>query len=72
MAGDAANALGIWITHVLPASTPRSSMLFVDGVLAGLGAVLEFIPPIFLLFFAISLLEDIGYMARAALISMDS
>jgi ferrous iron transport protein B len=67
---DAANALGIWITHVLPASTPPIiTAFFVDGVLAGLGAVLEFIPPIFLLFFAISLLEDIGYMARAALIS---
>jgi ferrous iron transport protein B len=40
-----------------------------DGVIAGLGALLEFAPPIFLLFFAISFLEDIGYMARAALIS---
>lgn len=37
-----------------------------DGIIAGVGSVLVFIPPIFLLFFAISVLEDSGYMARAA------
>ncbi|NNG67061.1 ferrous iron transport protein B [Caldanaerobacter subterraneus] len=37
-----------------------------DGIIAGIGSVLVFIPPIFLLFFAISVLEDSGYMARAA------
>jgi len=37
-----------------------------DGIIGGLGSVLVFIPPIFFLFFAISLLEDSGYMARAA------
>ena len=41
----------------------------VDGIIAGVGAVLEFAPPIFLLFFVISVLEDVGYMARAALLS---
>lgn len=41
----------------------------VDGIISGLGAVLEFAPPIFLLFLVISILEDIGYMARAALLS---
>ena len=39
-----------------------------DGLVGGLGSVFVFIPPIFLLFFAISLLEDSGYMARAAYI----
>jgi ferrous iron transport protein B len=39
-----------------------------DGIITGVGSVLVFIPPIFLLFFAISLLEDSGYMARAAYI----
>lgn len=43
--------------------------LLVDGILGGLGAVLEFAPPIFMLFLMISLLEDVGYMARAALLS---
>jgi len=44
------------------------SSLIVDGIIGGLGSVLVFIPNIFLLFFAISLLEDSGYMARAAYI----
>ncbi|MDI3535374.1 MAG: ferrous iron transport protein [Thermosediminibacterales bacterium] len=42
--------------------------LIVDGIIGGVGSVLVFIPNIFLLFFAISLLEDSGYMARAAYI----
>ncbi len=42
--------------------------LVVDGIIGGVGSVLVFIPNIFLLFFAISLLEDSGYMARAAYI----
>jgi ferrous iron transport protein B len=40
--------------------------LLADGVIAGVGGVLVFLPQIFLLFFFISVLEDSGYMARAA------
>ncbi len=40
--------------------------LLADGVIAGVGGVLVFLPQILLLFFFISLLEDSGYMARAA------
>jgi ferrous iron transport protein B len=40
--------------------------LLVDGVIAGVGGVLVFLPQILLLFFFVSLLEDSGYMARAA------
>jgi ferrous iron transport protein B len=39
-----------------------------DGIIGGLGTVLVFIPPIFLMFIAIAILEDTGYMARAAFI----
>ncbi|MGB9678502.1 MAG: ferrous iron transport protein B [Thermoanaerobacteraceae bacterium] len=39
---------------------------FVDGIVGGVGSVLVFVPIIFLLFFVISILEDSGYMARAA------
>ncbi len=39
--------------------------LLVDGVIAGVGGVLVFLPQILLLFFFISLLEDSGYMSRA-------
>lgn len=57
--GEGAGAL---FTNELIAS------LVADGIIGGVGAVLVFIPPIFLIFFAISLLEDSGYMARAAYI----
>ena len=40
--------------------------LITDGAIAGVGSVLVFVPQIFLLFLFISLLEDSGYMARAA------
>jgi len=40
--------------------------LLVDGILSGVGGVLIFLPNIFLLFLSISLLEDSGYLARAA------
>ena len=40
--------------------------LLVDGVIAGVGGVIVFLPQILLLFFFISILEDSGYMARAA------
>ena len=40
--------------------------LVVDGILAGVGGVLVFVPQIMILFFFIAILEDCGYMARAA------
>ena len=48
----------------LPEGALRS--LLVDGVIRGVGGVLVFLPQIFILFFFIALLEDCGYMARAA------
>ena len=42
--------------------------LIVDGVIAGVGSVLVFLPNILILYFFISILEDSGYMARAAFI----
>ena len=42
--------------------------LLADGVIGGVGSVLIFVPPIFLLFIAIAVLEDCGYMARAAFV----
>ena len=42
--------------------------LLADGVVGGVGSVLVFVPPIFLLFIAIAFLEDCGYMARAAFV----
>ncbi len=42
--------------------------LLADGVVAGVGATLIFLPQIFMLFFLIALLEDTGYLARAAFV----
>lgn len=54
------------IRQAMPAGDLRD--LLTDGVLAGVGGVLVFLPQIVILFFFIGLLEDTGYMARAAFI----
>jgi len=58
--------LGETVSQVVPQGFIGS--LLVDGVIAGVGGVLVFIPIILILFFFISLMEDTGYMARAAFI----
>lgn len=60
------DALGNWVTHVMPQGPLND--LIVDGVIAGVGGVIVFLPNILILFFFISLMEDTGYMARAAFI----
>jgi ferrous iron transport protein B len=57
-------ALGGLVTHLVPPGLVRS--LLVDGVISGVGNVVSFLPQIVILFFLIILLEDFGYMARAA------
>ena len=47
---------------------PVLASLVVDGIFAGVGAVLSFLPTVVLLFFFLSILEDTGYMARVAFI----
>ncbi|MCI8476967.1 MAG: ferrous iron transport protein B [Oscillospiraceae bacterium] len=49
-------------------TAPWVEALLVDGVIAGVGGVLTFLPQIAILFFFLSFLEDSGYMARAAFI----
>ena len=58
------SALGTGLRAYLPAGVLTD--LLVDGVIAGVGGVVVFLPQILLLFFFITLLEDSGYMARAA------
>ena len=57
-------ALGTWVQHTLPDGALRS--LLVDGIIAGIGSVLVFLPQILILFFFILALEDSGYLPRAA------
>ena len=58
------NALCLWLKGVM-APGWFTSML-TDGVVQGVGSVLAFLPNIIIMFFFLSLLEDSGYMARAA------
>ena len=57
-------SLQTWVTHIMPDGVLKS--LINDGIISGVGAVLVFVPQIITLFFFILLLEDSGYMARAA------
>ncbi len=56
------------ISNVLDKSLPASMLkdLLLNGVIAGIGSVIIFLPNILILFFCIALFEDTGYMARAA------
>lgn len=55
-------AYGLDFLHVAPLLTS----LIVDGIIAGVGGILLFLPNIFILFLALAFLEDSGYMSRVA------
>lgn len=65
------NALGEAVSGWLSAANVNVSLrsLVVDGIFAGVGSVLSFLPTIVTLFFFLSLLEDTGYMARVAFVA---
>jgi len=58
---------GEWARALMPDTWLRS--LLIDGVWMGVGSVIVFLPQILILFFFLGLLEDSGYMARAAVIA---
>jgi ferrous iron transport protein B len=59
-----------WLMGAAQGALPPSAFrnMLVDGVSAGVGGVIVFLPNILILFFGISIMEDTGYMARAAFI----
>ena len=62
-----------WLGGIVAGLWPKGSesalkSLLVDGIIGGVGGVIVFLPNILLLFLAIAMLEDTGYMARAAFI----
>ena len=59
-------ATGEWVGSMLPEGIIKS--FIVDGLIAGLGGVIVFLPQIIILFFFILLLEESGYLPRAALL----
>lgn len=67
LSGPISTVANHWLTSV--GAMPMLRSLIVNGVIAGVGGVLTFIPQIFVLFACISILEDSGYMARAALVT---
>ena len=59
-----------WLQQLATTYIPEGQLqsLVSDGIIAGVGAVMSFVPLILLLFLGISFLEDTGYMARAAFV----
>ncbi len=59
-----------WLSDTIGNTMPQGALhdLIVDGIIGGVGGVIVFLPNILILFFCISLMEDTGYMARAAFI----
>lgn len=57
-----------WVSGLLSGALPDGFLksLLVDGIIAGVGGVFSFVPLIIILFFLLSILEDLGYMSRAA------
>ena len=57
-----------WISSGMEAihADPTLTSLVVDGIIAGVGGILSFLPNIFILFLALAFLEDSGYMSRVA------
>ena len=60
------NVVDVGLTHYGLNKVVHS--LIIDGVFAGVGSVLSFLPIIVVLFFFLSILEDTGYMARVAFV----
>ena len=60
----AAGGLGVWVQNTLPPGVVASFLA--DGVIAGVGSVIIFLPQILILFLFIILMEDTGYLARTA------
>jgi ferrous iron transport protein B len=59
-------ALADWVANLLPDGAVQD--LLVDGIIRGIGSVIIFLPNILILYFFISLMEDSGYLSRAAFI----
>ncbi|KAA6346528.1 Ferrous iron transport protein B [termite gut metagenome] len=60
------NAFGSWVNDTMSAGPLKD--LLIDGIVGGVGGVIVFLPNIMILYFFISIMEDSGYMARAAFI----
>ena len=57
-----------WVAGLLGDANPLLSALLVDGIIGGVSAVIGFLPLVMVMYFLIALLEDCGYLARAAVV----
>ncbi len=57
-----------WVGGLLENANPLISAILVDGVIGGVVAVVGFLPLVMVMYFLIALLEDCGYMSRAAVV----
>ena len=57
-----------WVAGMIEGANPFLQALLVDGIIGGVGAVVGFLPLVMVMYFLIALLEDCGYMARAAVV----
>ena len=57
-----------WVGGLLENASPVLSAILVDGIIGGVIAVVGFLPLVMVMYFLISLLEDCGYMSRAAVV----
>lgn len=64
--GPIAHAVGALLTFVAAPDWARA--LLIDGIIGGVGGVLTFVPGLMMLFFFLAVLEDSGYLARAAFV----
>ena len=67
---DKVDSFGLWVSETFEGLGVSEwlNSLVVDGIIAGVGAVLGFIPQLIILFICISCLETTGYMSRIALL----
>jgi ferrous iron transport protein B len=65
--GQGVGILSGFLNHIIAEGSLKH--LLIDGIIGGVGGVIVFLPNILILFFFISLMEDTGYMARAAFIT---
>lgn len=67
---DWIDSLVSWIGQLIGQTLPEGPVkaMLVDGIIGGVGSVIVFLPQILILYFFISIMEDSGYMARAAFI----
>lgn len=70
LVGDGVGSFGKWLGGLMESAGASEwlNSLVVDGIIAGVGAVLGFVPQLIILFLCIALLETTGYMSRIALL----